>query len=73
VLVRRAVNVSFSESEVNHKDSFIVFASPQHEIVGLDVSVEELCLVDRFDPVDDLDCNHADCFEAHFTLTLLQQ
>lgn len=57
MLVGLGVEVALGEAEIDDVDDLGLFASADHEVVGLDISMHESLAVDLLQPRDDLDAD----------------
>ena len=58
-----SLDVSFGESEIEKEDFVASFVESDTEIVGFDIAVDELSVVDVLDSLDHLVDEHEDSFE----------
>lgn len=58
-----SLDVSLGESEVEEEDFVCSFVQPDAEIVRLDVAVDEVSVVDVFNPGDHLINEHQHCLK----------
>ena len=66
--------VALSQTKINNIDSvFGCFGSSGHEIVRLDVSVDDSFFVNYLDSLEHLNCDMKDSREVKFSSALLEQ
>lgn len=57
VLIGLGVKVPLGESEIDNVDDACLFASSSHEVVGLDIAMDEALTVYHFETGDDLNAD----------------
>ena len=60
--LREGIAIALAETEVDHMDDIRFLSQTHNEIIGLDVSVNEVFAVDVFNALNQLDCQHTNCF-----------
>ena len=74
MLICFLVDVGFSETEVDHVHSSVVlWAASHNEVIRFDVTMKETVAMQHLNSFDELDGQHAHCFQRELKLTLLVQ
>ncbi len=67
------LNVFFGKAQVNHENGGTVLVESEEKILWLDVSMDELFLMQVPQPLNELNTNHNYGFEMEFFIALLEQ
>ena len=73
MLTRFRVSEPLSEAEIDYIDVVLLLADSNEEVIGLDVSVQEVARVDELDSLQHLVSQHKDCLEGELTLAVVEQ
>ena len=61
------------QSEVNHVHVVLLLADANEEIVGLDITMEEVPRVDKLDSLEHLIGQHKHCFQGEFAFAVVEK
>ncbi len=68
-----ALDVSFGKSEVQNKNFVARLVQSDAEIVGLNITMDKVAVVDVLDPLDHLVDEHQHCFQGKLSQSLIEQ
>jgi hypothetical protein len=72
MLARLSVCVAFCKTEIDYEAQFFLCAYPHHEVVRLNVPVQEINFMQTFYSLQQLNCEHQCCLETKFLFALLE-
>ena len=65
------ISESLGQSKINNVNVVLLLANSNQEVVGLDISVQEVSRMDKLNSLKHLVCQHQHCLETKFTLTVV--
>lgn len=67
------MNKLFRETEVHNVDHVCILADPHQEVIGFDITMKDVFLMHKLDPVEDLFAELEDCSKAESLAAFIEE
>jgi len=72
MLARLSICVAFCKPKIDNVAEFILCPDPHHKVVRFNIPVQEINLMQTFDPLQQLNCENQRCLKTKFLFALLE-